>query len=143
MVNEKEIYSGVNKENKRKYKRDIVNRYGRETFVDANKKVRKMTNDEWNDYQNDLDEVFKDISKMSKKNEFDSDIIQNLIAEHHSIIERLNKSPKESYIELANLYNGSKDMKTFFNKYKKGLSKFLNKAMKHYAKNKLSNDLEK
>lgn len=137
MVDDDEVYKGIEKETQRKYKRDIIGKYGKKSFIDANKKIKKLSKKDWNEYQNDLNYIFKEIAIASEENEYNSEIIQELIEEHHNIIERLNKTPKGSYIQLANLYVEQEGMEEFFNNYKENLSKFINEAMIYYAENNL------
>ena len=137
MVEDRDVYKDLSKESKRKYKRDIFNKYGRKSYQNATKSIKKMSKEEWAEYQYDLNAIFQEIALAMTKHSFKDETIQNMISEHHSIIERLNPSPKESYIELAKLYSHNEDFIIFFDKYEKGFSQFLEQSMSYFAKNNL------
>jgi len=123
----------MSEKNQKKYEKDTINRYGRRSFKKANKKIKKMSPDEWDNYQSNLNNLIQEIGNSMNENSYDSKRIQKLIAKHYKLVGTLNPTTKESYKELANLYSEHEDFITFFNNYQEGLAEFLAKAMIYFV----------
>ncbi|MDR2966730.1 MAG: TipAS antibiotic-recognition domain-containing protein [Methanobacteriaceae archaeon] len=139
IASDKNVFEGLSEEKQKKYRKDTINRYGKKSFKKASKKVNKLNKEEWDHYQNNLNNLFKKIAISMEINSYDSKKIQKLIVKHFKLIGVLNPTNKRSYIELANLYSEHEDFISFFDNYHEGLADFLSKAMIYFAKNE-SND---
>jgi hypothetical protein len=136
IVSDKNAFEGLSEEKQKKYKNDTINRYGKKSFKKASKKVNKLSKEEWEHYQSNLDILIKKIANsMGEKNSYDSKKVQKLIAKHFKLVGTLNPTTNQSYIELANLYCEHEDFIIFFDNYNEGLADFLNKAMVYFVKN--------
>ena len=133
MVSDKDLFNGISEDNQKKYKKDTIDRYGKKSFKKANKSIKKMNATEWENYQGNLNNLIEKIAMSMDNNKYDSKRVQKLIAKHFKLVEVLNPTTKESYIELANLYREHEDFIVFFNAYREGLAEFLAKAMIYYA----------
>ena len=133
MVSDKDIFNGMSEDNQKKHKKDTINRYGRKSFKKANSSIKKMNAAEWENYQGNLNNLIQKIAESMDNNKYNSKKVQKLIAKHFKLVETLNPTNKESYIELANLYREHEDFIVFFNSYREKLSEFLAKAMIYFA----------
>jgi len=133
MVSDKDLFNGMSENNQKKYKKDTINRYGRKSFKKANKSIKKMSAEEWENYQGNLNNLIQEIGESMDNNKYDSKKVQKLIAKHFKLVKSLNPTNKESYMELANLYREHEDFVVFFNNYHEGLAEFLGKAMIYFA----------
>ena len=97
--------------------------------------MNKLNKEEWDDYQNNLNNLFQKIADSMEDNSYKSKKVQKLIVKHYKLVGTLNPTNKQSYIELANLYSEHEDFISFFDNYHAGLADFLNKAMIYFAKN--------
>jgi len=97
--------------------------------------VNKLSKEEWNHYQNNLNNLIEKIANSMEDSSYDSKKVQKLIAKHFKLVGTLNPTNKQSYIELANLYSEHDEFITFFDGYHKGLADFLSKSMIYFAKN--------
>lgn len=93
-----------------------------------------MTSKDWENYQTNLNNLIQEIADSMDDNKYNSKKVQKLVIKHFKLVGTLNPTTKESYIELANLYNEHEDFITFFNNYHKGLSEFLSEAMIYFAR---------
>ena len=135
MVSDKNLFDGMSEDNKNRYKKDTINRYGKRSFKKADKKLKKMSPAEWENYQSNLNNLIQEIANSMDKNEYNSKKVQKLIFKHFKLTGTLNPTNKESYIELANLYCEHEDFIVFFDNYHKGLADFMSKAMIYFANN--------
>lgn len=133
-LSDKDLFDGMSEDNQRKYKKDTINRYGRKSFKKANRNIKKMGSKEWENYQANLNNLIQEIADSMDDNKYNSKKVQKLVTKHFKLVGTLNPTNKESYIELANLYNEHEDFITFFDNYHKGLSEFLSKAMIYFAR---------
>ena len=97
--------------------------------------MNKLNKEEWDHYQNNLNNLFNKIANSMEDNSYNSKKVQKLILKHFKLVGIINPTTKQSYIELANLYSEHEDFISFFDNYHKGLSDFLYKAMIYFAKN--------
>lgn len=135
IVSDKNAFKGLSEEKQKKYRKDTINRYGRRSYKKASKKVNKLTKEEWEHYQNNLNNLIRKIAVSMEDTSYDSKKVQKLISKHYKLVGTLNPTNKQSYIELANLYSEHEDFISFFDNYHEGLAVFLNKAMIFFAKN--------
>ena len=134
MVSEKDLYNGMDEDKQKKYKKEIINRYGRKSFKKVNKNIKQMSSAEWENYQGNLNNLIQEIADSMVDNKFDSKKVQKLIKKHFKLVGTLSLTTKESYIELANLYSEHEDFIVFFDNYNEGLAEFLSAAMVYFAK---------
>ena len=120
-----------------KYTTEIINRYGNKSFKKADNIVKNMSAVEWENYQDNLDTLFKTIAKYMNNYKHDSKKIQKLIAKHYKLVGTLDKVTKNSYIELANLYSEHEDFIVFFDNYEKGFADFMTKSMLFFVNSNL------
>ncbi|MEA4956643.1 hypothetical protein SDC9_21530 [bioreactor metagenome] len=125
----------MTEDGKKRYKKDTINRYGKKSFRKADKKLKKMSGPEWENYQANLNNIIQEIADSMDKNDYNSKKVQKLILKHFKLVGTLNPTNKESYIELANLYSEHDDLIVFFDNYNKGLANYLSKAMIYFATN--------
>ncbi|MBF4469222.1 MAG: hypothetical protein ISP01_07425 [Methanobrevibacter arboriphilus] len=57
MVSDKDLFDGMSEDNKNRYKKDTINRYGKRSFKKADKKLKKMSPAEWENYQSNLNNL--------------------------------------------------------------------------------------
>ncbi|MDR3062537.1 MAG: TipAS antibiotic-recognition domain-containing protein [Methanobrevibacter sp.] len=138
MVSNKEIFGFSSQKTTKDYKNHIINNFGRNSYVLANKNIQKMSYPQWKSYQDILDKLFKKMAKIMDKYDFNSKRVQKIIAKHYRLSAKFNKVSKDSYINLANLYSEHEEFIEFFNQYKEGLSEFLHNAMLFFADTKVS-----
>ncbi|KZX15342.1 HTH-type transcriptional activator mta [Methanobrevibacter cuticularis] len=137
MVSDKDVFQGLSLEDKKKYRKDTINRYGRRSFKKANKKINKLSKAEWDNYQSNLNTLIEKIAQSMETNSYTSKKVQKLIAKHFKLVGTLNPTTLNSYIELANLYSEHEDFIAFFNNYNEGLAEFLTNAMIFYAESEI------
>jgi hypothetical protein len=72
---------------------------------------------------------------MSKRMDFgvEDSAVQKLIAQHYALINTLYDCSFELYRGLGKLYIEDKRFTAFYDKYKKGLAQFMQKAMNYYS----------
>ena len=130
-------YRNINEEQD-KCADEIINMYGNNSFKKVNNIVKNMGDAEWENYQINLDILFKTIAaKYMKKYSYNSKKIQELISKHYKLVGTLNKVTKNSYIDLANLYSEHEDFVIFFDNYEKGFADFMRKSMLFFANSNL------
>jgi len=136
-MSNKEKFEGFKKElvkdNKEKYGKEVVKKYGESTFNESNKKLLNMTEQEYEENVK-LQEEFNDTLKRAVKNgDPTSDIAKKACKLHKDWISFYwPKYTKEAHLGLVEMYVYDGRFKKHYEKIHEGATEFLLKAMKSY-----------
>lgn len=135
MIDENELYAGFKESEKKAYRKEAIDKYGQSTIEKTEMKLKQMTKQQFEDLQKLGDEINYKLANLLDLDPSDK-IVQDVIEEHAQYIAHFHDFSLLYYEGLANLYISDDRFKTYYEKYKKGLAKFLSKAMIIYCKNK-------
>jgi hypothetical protein len=115
-----------------RYKRKARELYGTAVVEESERKVRKMSREEWKAVGAEGGAVASALADVVDQ-DIASEEVQALIAQHHAWIEHFYPCSAERYRGLARLYVEHPEFRAFYDKYSPGLADFMSKAMNHYA----------
>jgi DNA-binding transcriptional MerR regulator len=131
-LTDEELYEGFTKEQRERYQREARELYDPALVAESERRVRKMTKEQWNAVKQEGDEVTRGIAALADKPAGDPQV-QALIARHHAWIERFYPCSAEVYHGLGQGYAEHPDFRAFYDKYRPNLADFMREAMAYYA----------
>ena len=131
-MTDEELYVGFTKEQIERYKRKVRERYDPALVQESERRVRKMSQVQWNALKEEGEEVTRLIAELTDRVPDDPQV-QKLIARHYAVIEQFYPVSAEVYRGLGELYTEHEDFRKFYEKYRPGLADFMKAAMTHYA----------
>ena len=136
-LTDEELYEGFTKEQAERYQREARELYDPALVAETERRIRKMTKEQWNAVKREGDEVARGIATLADRAPGDP-VVQRLIARHHAWIERFYPCSAEVYRGLAQGYAEHPGFRAFYDKYRGNLADFMRAAMEHYADHVLS-----
>lgn len=140
-MTDEELYEGFSKEQIECYKREAREMYDPKLVEESEKRISKMSKDQWSALKAEGGEVARLIAELIDKKPDDPEV-QKLIARHHAWIERFYPASDEVYRGLGQLYAEHQEFRKFYDKIHSGLADFMRDAMAYYADHALTENRE-
>jgi len=117
------------------YKKEAREKYGKKEVDECEARTAKYTKADWNDIKALGERIYEEIAKLMRNGKKPSDKkVQENIAEHFDMInEKFYACTPEIYRGLGDLYFGDERFTAFYEKFEKGLAKFMRDAMHAYC----------
>ena len=142
MSNPESLYKGLPKEMGTKYRREAMEKYGKDTVEKAEQNLLQMGKDGYKNLQNELKEVTNQLFILRDQPSHSSEV-QGLIKRHYRIIRTFwgavdKKDPQaESYAGLGELYVQDDRYTKMLGRPQPEFAAFLRDAMRYFADNEL------
>lgn len=140
-MKDEELYEGFTKEQIERYKREAREMYDPKLVKESEKRIGKMSKEQWSALKAEGGEVARLIAELMDKKPDDPEV-QKLVARHHAWIERFYPASAEVYRGLGQLYAEHQEFRKFYDKVRSGLADFMRAAMTYYADHALSENRE-
>jgi DNA-binding transcriptional MerR regulator len=131
-LTDEELYEGFTKEQRERYQREAREMYDPALVEESERRVRKMSKEQWNAVKQEGDEVTRGIAALADRDPGDP-TVQRLIARHYAWIEQFYPCSAEMYRGLGQLYTEHPEFRATYDRYRPGLADFMQKAMSYYA----------
>jgi len=131
-LTDEELYEGFTKEQRERYEREASEMYDPEVVKATNRRIRKMTKQQWQVVKDEGDAVTRALAELVEASP-DSPEVQALIARHHAWIENFYPANAELYKGLGRGYAEHPEFRAFYDKYRPDLADFMRAAMTVYA----------
>ena len=132
-----ELYEGFTKEQVEQMQREVHERYDSKLVAESERRVRKMSKEQWNAVKQEGIAVTQALAALADKKPGDPQV-QKIVARHHAHIEQFYLCPAEVYRGLANLYVTDDRFRANYDKHRPGLADFMKSAMEYYCDHMLS-----
>lgn len=124
-------------ENEKNYGTEIREKYGKDAVDTSNKKLKNMSKEDYEDWQNLSIEIISKLKKAFKTGDASNELSQEVARLHHKWLSYTwNTYSKEAHASLAQMYVCDERFTSYYDKEQPGLAKFLRDAIVIYAKNK-------
>lgn len=132
-MSDKELYSGLSKEEQKKYEQEAKERWGNtDAYKQSVERVNKMSKKEMAKIQEGSHKLLLNIV-MNMNKGADSGEIQSLIDTHYNNLRSFYEPNPEIYRGLASMYVDDPRFTAYYEKYASGLAKFMHDAMNIYC----------
>ena len=131
-LTDQELYEGFTKEQRERYQREAREMYDPALVAESERRIRKMTKEQWNAVKQEGDEITRGIAALADQPASDPKV-QALIARHHAWIEHFYPCSAEVYRGLGQGYAEHPDFRATYDKYRPNLADFMREAMAYYA----------
>ncbi|MGO1244997.1 MAG: MerR family transcriptional regulator [Sphingobacterium sp.] len=144
MKNLEELYKGFPTEVGTSYRKEAINKYGEQTVEQSEKELMKLSEPDFKALQKEMDNIFSELFGLANQHPED-DQVQQVIALHYDVIRKF-WGTQNSEEPQASAYAGLGDLYVIDDRYladvcygssQSEFARFLQKAMKHFAGNKL------
>ncbi len=131
-LTDEELYAGFAPETIERYKREARERYDPELVAESERRVRKMSREQWEAVRAEGDQVTRGLAALMDRAPDDPEV-QQLVARHHAWIENFYPCSAEVFRGLGQLYMSHPEFRATYDRYRSDLADFLGAAMAHYA----------
>ncbi len=124
-MKDEELYYGFDSEKQKEHEKYLVDKgiVTQEFLNECNEKVKNWSDKEKNSFINDMERILNAlIMEINKSTSPSDDVVQRLMREHYSWLERTWTPTKEKYIGLAQLYQTPEFRKFYDDRHPKLLS---------------------
>ena len=135
-LTDEELYEGFTQEQVERYEKEVEDQYDPELVKESKRRIGKMSKAQWQGIKTDGDEVTRLIASLADREPSDP-AVQAAIARHHAWIENFYPAAADVYRGLGSLYTGNDEFRQNYDKYRRGLTNFMQAAMTYYADNTL------
>lgn len=137
IVDDKELFYGLESEKQKEYERYLVQRKGtqaQELIDESKQRMANWSTEDWKDMKTQSDDVHVLLAQAIDRGlSPESDEVQALVAQHYKMIQKFYTPTKEIYIGLAQMYTEHPDFKKFYDAYHPKMVEYLGAAMRYYA----------
>lgn len=127
-----ELYEGFTQEQIERYQREVKEMYDPKLVEESNRRVRKMSKAQWQIIKQEGDAVTRRMAELSERDPGDAEV-QQTVARHHAWIENFYPCSSEIYRGLGQLYVEHPEFRATYDRYRPGLSDFMQAAMNYYC----------
>ncbi len=131
-----ELYEGFTEEEIERDKREVSERYDPALVAESNRRIRKLSREQWQAVKQEGADVSLLIAGLMDKAPGDPEV-QKAVARHHAWIENFYPASAEVYRGLGQGYASDARFRAFFDKFRPGLADFMQAAMAFYAEHTL------
>lgn len=139
-MNKKEMFEAFDmseiEKHQEKYAEEVKKKYGNtDAYKESQEKTSKYTKEDWAIIMGKQDEIYKKLADLMDKGPGDPEV-QKLVGEKRQhITDNFYNCTPEIFRGLGELYVADERFTANIDKYKPGLAKFLNEAIKIYCDN--------
>lgn len=137
-LSDEELYEGFSKEQIERYKREVREKYNPDLVAESNRRVKKMSKEQWQAVKADGDTVTQELAALAADHAPDDPAVQAVIARHHAWIENFYPCNAATYAGLGQLYTDNPEFRAHYDKYRPDLADFMRTAMEYFAEHRLS-----
>jgi len=127
-----ELYEGLTKETRERYRREARERYGAERVEASERRAKQMSKEEWKAVGAEGEAVTQALAALVGRAPGAPEV-QAQVARHHAWVEHFYPCSGEVYRGLASTYVEHPEFRAHYEKYRAGLAEFLSAAMQVYA----------
>lgn len=131
-LTDEELYEGFDRETVERWNREAREMYDPEIMAESNRKVRKMTKQQWQAVKDEGHAITQSLAALADRAPDDPDV-QAWIERHHAWIENFYRCGADIYRGLADLYTQHPEFRATYDKYGQDLADFIAAAMRVYA----------
>jgi len=135
-MKEEEMYAGFSKEETRKIRQEVKEKWGEYELRNSEDRIGKMSKEEWTGVQKQGEKVGEDMSKLLHLDTTD-ERVQKVVKEHFDWVSHFYEVSKERYLGLSQLYVQDERFTAFYDKHGKGTAVHLSKGMEIFAERNL------
>ena len=136
MMSGKELYRGFKPEEVKKIQQEVTRKWGKEKMDRAEERIRDKGSIGWKDHQENDDEINRLLASMAVFKPADVRV-QKVILRHFKQMNLYYEVTKERYRGLGKLYVEDERFSQYYEKYRKGLAKFIQQAIDVFCDNDL------
>lgn len=131
-LTDEELYEGFTQEQIERYKREAREMYDPALVEESERRVRRMTKEQWQAIRAEGGEVMQALAAMIDRDPADPEV-QALIARHYAWVNHFYTPTAEVYRGLGRLYVEHPEFRATHERIRPGLAEFMAAAMAHYA----------
>jgi DNA-binding transcriptional MerR regulator len=136
-MEDKEYYGGFSKEQQKRYRQEIREKYGSQALDESDHRMRGWAKEDYQRSQEEGDKIFTAIRDNMDRG-YDSLEVQTQIEALHNWVNRFYTCNLEMLEGLGHLYNDHPDfVKMWKTKYHEKMPGFLLKAIEYYCRSKM------
>lgn len=136
-LTDEQLYEGFSKEQIERYKRDVKEQYDPEIVAESNRRVRKMSPQQWQAIKAESVAITQEIADLADSDPADQ-AVQVLIGRYHKYIENFYPCSAEMFRGLGSMYVANNEFRAHYEQFRPNLADFMQAAMTIYADNELS-----
>lgn len=142
MLTHEELYEGLPKEKAEAYRKEAIEKWGEETIVKSENKLRKLNKEDIKQLKLDMEDINKQLSNLMQEDPT-SPKVQEQIARHYENIRSFwgtsgaSDAQGEAYAGLGELYVSDNRYAKVDGEPNAEFALFLSKAMKHFSETRL------
>ncbi len=130
-LSDEELYEGFSQEQIQRYQKEVNEKYDPQLVAESNRRVRKMTKEQWKGIKEEGDNVTRTIAAL-KGTPVGDPRVQAAIKRHHAWIENFYTCSAEVYRGLGHLYTENDEFRANYDKYAPGLADYMQQAMEYF-----------
>ncbi|MCB0278257.1 MAG: MerR family transcriptional regulator [Calditrichaeota bacterium] len=134
MINEEELYDGFSKSERKGYRQEVINKWGKDELEASEKRLKKLSKAEWEKLKVKGEEINKLLADLVGTDPA-SEPVQRAIDLHCQYIDHFRPVSEPYYRGLAKLYVEDQRFTAYYEKYRKGLADFIRQAIEIYCDN--------
>jgi DNA-binding transcriptional MerR regulator len=135
-MKEEEMYAGFTKEETRKIRQEVKQKWGEYELANSEARVGKMSKEEWTGVQKKGEKVGEDMAQLLHLDATD-ERVQNVVKEHYAWVSNFYEVSKERYLGLSQLYVQDERFTAFYDRHGEGTAVHLSKGMVIFAEHNL------
>ncbi len=132
MMTDEELYQGFSKEQRESYRNEAVQRWGEDKIAEVENRIKELGTTQWKDTQKKGEAINQLLADLMDLEPTDRQV-QEVISQHHEYLNTFYEVTPERYLGLGKMYTEDERFTTYYDQYKKGLARFLNKAIMAYC----------
>jgi DNA-binding transcriptional MerR regulator len=132
MLKDEELYEGFSREDAARMRREAREQWGVEAVEASERKVRRMSKDEWAAVRKEGEALNADLARLMDKDPGDP-AVQAVVARHRAWIEHFWTPTAETYRALGRSYVDHPEFRAFYERVSPGLAEFLAEAIARYG----------
>jgi hypothetical protein len=132
-----ELYEGFSCEQIERTKREVHQRYDPQQVAEANRRVRKMSKEQWQLIKQEGEVISR---LMAEKMDSEPGIppVQAVIARHHAWTQNFYPAGADVYRGLGHLYVEHEEFRAHYDSYRTGLADFMKASMDTFCEHTLN-----
>ncbi len=135
-LTDEELYEGFSKEQIKRYKKEVDEKYDPELVKTSRERMGKMDKKQWQEVKDEGGAIAIEMAKLMNLPPYAPEV-QKMVERHHAWIENFYPANADTYKGLGVTYAENPEFREFYEKYKTGLADFFCAAMEHFADNNL------
>lgn len=128
MLKDEDLYEGFSKKEIKEITDEVTRKYDPKVVKESYDNVRKMTKEQFAAAKKEGEDIARGLASIMDMDPSGKEA-QDLIARHFAHLNNYYKPTPGMYRGLGNLYVTDGRFRAYYDKYKKGLSDFINKAI--------------